>query len=109
MLGPAGTEQQLLIPADRVVQVGQLNLVWVLQDGQAYRRFVRVGKALGDQVEILAGLNPGAQGLPHQKTAKHHQPPRRFGARYFSPAAVLRPCPGRKIPHREQSLDGNSR
>jgi RND family efflux transporter MFP subunit len=66
MLVPAGTEQQLLIPADRVVQVGQLNLVWVLQDGQAYRRFVRVGKALGDQIEILAGLNPGEQVLPHQ-------------------------------------------
>ena len=66
MIVPAGTEQQLLIPADRVVEVGQLNLLWVLENGQAYRRFVRVGKSLGDQVEILAGLNPGEQVLPRQ-------------------------------------------
>lgn len=66
MLVPAGSEQQLMIPADRVVQVGQLNLVWVLQDGQAYRRFVRIGKPVGDQLEILAGLAPGDQVLPHQ-------------------------------------------
>ncbi len=66
MLVPAGIEQQFLIPADRVVQVGQLNLVWVLQDDQAYRRFVRVGKPIGDQLEILAGLAPGDQVLPQQ-------------------------------------------
>ena len=64
MLVPAGIEQQLLIPADRVVQVGQLNLIWVLQDGQAYRRFVRIGKPVEpDQVEILAGLSAGEQVL----------------------------------------------
>lgn len=65
LLVPAGVEQQILIPADRVVQVGQLNLIWVLQDGQAYRRFVRIGKAVApDQREILAGLSEGEQVLP---------------------------------------------
>jgi RND family efflux transporter MFP subunit len=65
LLVPAGTETQLLIPADRLVQAGQLNLVWVLEDGQAYRRFVRVGKPAADgQVEILAGLAAGDKILP---------------------------------------------
>lgn len=65
LLVPAGEEQQLLIPAERVVEVGQLNLVWVLQDGQAYRRFVRLGKqdATGN-VAVLAGLVEGDQLLP---------------------------------------------
>lgn len=67
LLVPAGKEQQLLIPGDRVVQVGQLNLVWVLQDGQAYRRFVRIGKRVPpDQIEVLAGLAEGDQVLPVQ-------------------------------------------
>jgi RND family efflux transporter MFP subunit len=64
LLVPAGKQQQLLIPADRVVQVGQLNLIWVLQDGQAYRRFVRIGKPVEpDQLEILAGLSADEQVL----------------------------------------------
>jgi hypothetical protein len=65
LLVPAGTESQLLIPADRVVQVGQLNLVWVLQDSQAYRRFVRIGNRVADdQIEILAGVAAGDLVLP---------------------------------------------
>ena len=44
LLVPAGTGKQLLIPADRVVHVGQLDLVWVYQEGQSYRRFVRIGQ-----------------------------------------------------------------
>jgi RND family efflux transporter MFP subunit len=57
---PAGQGQRLLIPRERLVEVGQLNLVWVLSDGQAYRRFVRVGQV--DEagfIEILSGLQPG--------------------------------------------------
>jgi multidrug efflux pump subunit AcrA (membrane-fusion protein) len=54
-----------LVPADRVVHVGQLDLVWVLQDGQSYRRFVRVGQtAINGQVEIVSGLTEGELILP---------------------------------------------
>ena len=65
LLVPAGTGSRLLIPADRVVHVGQLDLVWVYEDGQSYRRFVRIGQ-LGEtgQVEVLAGLKKGEQVLP---------------------------------------------
>lgn len=65
LLVPSGTGRQLLIPAERVVHVGQLDLVWVYQDGQSYRRFVRIGQVVdGDQLEILAGLDEGELVLP---------------------------------------------
>jgi RND family efflux transporter MFP subunit len=65
LLVPAGTEKRLLIPADRVVHVGQLDLVWVFQDGQSYRRFVRIGQVVQNgQIEILSGLVEGDLVLP---------------------------------------------
>ena len=65
LLVPAGTAKQMLIPADRVVHVGQLDLVWVYQDGHSYRRFVRIGQVVQDgQVEILSGLAEGDMVLP---------------------------------------------
>lgn len=65
LLVPSGSERQLLIPANRVAHIGQLDLVWVLQDGQSYRRFVRIGKIVNDgQVEILSGLVEGDMILP---------------------------------------------
>lgn len=64
---PAGELQQIRIPADRIVQVGQLDLVWVLQDGQAYRRFVKLGNTFADDVEILSGLTAGDRILPIPK------------------------------------------
>ena len=65
LLVPVGNGTQLLIPADRVVHVGQLDLVWVYEDGQSYRRFVRIGSVdQNGQVEILAGLKEGEWVLP---------------------------------------------
>jgi len=65
LLVPAGTGKQLLIPADRVVHVGQLDLVWIYQDGQSYRRFVRIGQVVQNgQVEVLSGLSEGDMVLP---------------------------------------------
>jgi RND family efflux transporter MFP subunit len=65
LLVPAGTQKQLLIPADRVIHVGQLDLVWVLHDGSSQRRFVRIGQPVGDgQVEVLAGLSESEIILP---------------------------------------------
>jgi hypothetical protein len=47
------------------VHVGQLDLVWVYEDGQSYRRFVRIGSVdQNGQVEILAGLKEGELVLP---------------------------------------------
>jgi len=60
LLISAGIENSIVIPADRVVQVGQLNVVWVLQDEQSYRRFIRLGKVMpSGEVEVLSGLSEG--------------------------------------------------
>jgi len=65
LLVPADNEIQLTIPADRVAHVGQLDLVWVVQGGHAYRRFVRIGQLVNDgQIEILTGLAEGDLVLP---------------------------------------------
>ena len=62
VLIPAGREPRFMIPHDRIIQVGQLNLIWVWQDGQAYRRFVRLGDGDGKgRVHILAGVEEGEQ------------------------------------------------
>lgn len=67
LLVPAGMGKQLLIPADRVVHVGQMDMVWVYQDGLSYRRFVRIGQLVqNDRVEIISGLNEGDLVLPVQ-------------------------------------------
>ncbi len=60
LLIPAGVESSIVIPIDRVAQVGQLNVVRILRSGQALRRFIRLGRALpDDEVEVLSGLSEG--------------------------------------------------
>lgn len=62
---PAGERERLLIPADRVARVGQLDVVWVAAPEGALRRFVRLGPATGDgRVEVIAGLTAGERVLP---------------------------------------------
>jgi membrane fusion protein (multidrug efflux system) len=62
---PAGKRSRMLVPADRVAQVGQLDVVWVAREGGAARRFVRLGKPGGEgTVEVTAGLQPGELVLP---------------------------------------------
>lgn len=59
MLIEDGTREVLSIPVNYVKSYGQLDMVWLLQDGEINRRFVRLGKTQGDQVEIISGLNSG--------------------------------------------------
>jgi membrane fusion protein (multidrug efflux system) len=56
---PAGSEQQIRIPLERVARLGQLNLVWVERDGVAERRFVKLGPSEAGLVQVLAGLDEG--------------------------------------------------
>ncbi|MDT8319366.1 MAG: efflux RND transporter periplasmic adaptor subunit [Xanthomonadales bacterium] len=60
LLVPAGTERLLLVPADRVVQFGQLNIVWVESEFGTGRRFIRCGReVLPGMLEVLSGLEEG--------------------------------------------------
>ena len=54
-----GSAPGLLIPQDAVHLVGQLTMVKVLVDGQSQWRQVKPGRQIGDQVEVLAGLQAG--------------------------------------------------
>jgi len=55
---PGAVVQQIVVPASSVVSVGQLNVIWVKQEGAFVRRFVKLGPKSSDgNIEILAGLN----------------------------------------------------
>ena len=55
-----GTHTALLVPAGAIVRSGQLESVRVRVDGEMRLRSVRTGKAYGDQVEVLSGLQAGS-------------------------------------------------
>lgn len=57
----AAISDTLLLPAVAVVTRGQLTGVYVVEDGILRWRLVRLGRALGDRFEVLAGLEAGAQ------------------------------------------------
>jgi RND family efflux transporter MFP subunit len=61
LLIPLQEEQIVVIPRAAVRNVGQLELVDVLDDGRASRRAIRTGRTLDDRVEVLSGLRPGEQ------------------------------------------------
>lgn len=52
---------RILIPKAALRQRDGKDLVFLVNDGQAERRAVRVGGETGDRVEIVAGLNSGEQ------------------------------------------------
>jgi len=75
---PQGEEQMLLIPEIYLQQAGQLDAVWLLQDGQIVRRFVRVGQRYPEgRIKIIAGLQAGDQVIlpTHARTVWSHNRP----------------------------------
>lgn len=56
---PLETEQILVVPRAAVRLVGQLNIVLVRTARGDERRVLRLGRLLGNDVEVLAGLSPG--------------------------------------------------
>ncbi len=59
ILIPLDDEQVLLIPSKAVSKVGQMEMVYALDDGQPVRRAIRAGRTFGDDVEVLSGLREG--------------------------------------------------
>jgi len=65
----------LAVPGSAVSTVGQMQRVFVVQDGVARLRLVRCGASHGDQVEILSGLEPGEHVVvTYQQPLRDHQP-----------------------------------
>jgi RND family efflux transporter MFP subunit len=55
-----GTVETLLVAKSAVLERGALTSVWVVdRDRVARLRLVKVGRTVGDRVEILSGLTPG--------------------------------------------------
>lgn len=54
-----GTRQVLSIPAKALIERGQLQSVFVVEDGAARTRLVTTGKRSPDAVEVLSGLTAG--------------------------------------------------
>jgi len=56
---PVGETSQPRVPASALVQRGQMEMVFIVVDGKAQMRLVKSGKRYGDEVELVAGVNPG--------------------------------------------------
>jgi RND family efflux transporter MFP subunit len=56
---PVGETSALRVPASAVVQRGQMELIFVVNDNQARLRLVKTGKRLGDEVELVSGVEAG--------------------------------------------------
>jgi RND family efflux transporter MFP subunit len=56
---PRGSHQAVVIPADAILHRGELQSVFVVEDGIARARMITAGKRQDAQVEILSGLNAG--------------------------------------------------
>jgi RND family efflux transporter MFP subunit len=61
ILIPLDEERVLVIPHEAVQSVGQLDLVDVTTPGAVGRRAVRLGRRIGQDVEVLSGLREGEQ------------------------------------------------
>lgn len=53
---PTRSEEIVRVPKSAVVRRGQLELVFVVEKGEARLRLVRTGKHFGDSIEIVSGL-----------------------------------------------------
>jgi membrane fusion protein, multidrug efflux system len=58
---PLGETSALRVPASALIIRGQLELVFVAENTRAQMRLVKSGKRIGNEIEILSGLNRGDQ------------------------------------------------
>jgi RND family efflux transporter MFP subunit len=61
---PAGTRIAVTVPGDAIVRRGQLTGVHVVSGDVVTLRWVRLGRAVGDRIEVLSGLEAGEQIAP---------------------------------------------
>lgn len=59
LLLPMKPEQILTVPESALVRAGQLTMVNVVSQGRVERRTVQLGRAIGNQYEVLSGIAAG--------------------------------------------------
>ncbi len=65
LLVPAGRQSLLLVPKELVTEYGQLDIVWVIDNGRTDRRFIRAGREISTgMIEVISGLEEGDRLLP---------------------------------------------
>ena len=58
---PVGEASAIRVPASAVIQRGQMELVFVVANGHAQLRLIKTGSRIGDEIELVSGLNSGEQ------------------------------------------------
>jgi RND family efflux transporter MFP subunit len=56
---PQAERKALLVPTGSIVKRGQLEGIFVIDQGRARLRWLRLGRTTDDQTEVLSGLEPG--------------------------------------------------
>jgi RND family efflux transporter MFP subunit len=59
LIVPVGESRSVRVPTSAVVIRGQLEILFVVTNQRAQLHLVKTGRTIGDEVEILAGLNSG--------------------------------------------------
>ncbi len=57
----SGTADAITVPESAVARFGQMEKIFVVEQGRAVLRLVKTGRVLHGRIEILAGLNAGEQ------------------------------------------------
>jgi RND family efflux transporter MFP subunit len=58
---PVGEVSAIRIPASAVIQRGQMEIVFVVANSHAQLRLIKTGARVGDEVEVVSGLDSGEQ------------------------------------------------
>ena len=58
---PVGESRAVRVPVAAVIDRGQMELVFVAANGLAQLRLVKTGKRVGDEVELVSGVDAGEQ------------------------------------------------
>lgn len=56
---PVGETSALRVPVAAVVQRGQMEMLFIVSDGKAQLRLVKTGKRIGNEVELVSGVEAG--------------------------------------------------
>ena len=74
-LFPVGEFVSVSVPSTALIQRGQMELVFIIEQGHARLRLVKSGKHYGDEIEILSGVSKGDQVISeHVESLRDGQP-----------------------------------